>query len=76
MREPVMLDDYVLTQPPVYAGPRRPTNPAGEAEAEPGPRPRKIIPVVADLLKAASDYYQWAPQRPATVVRHVSEGTA
>ena len=25
-RQPVMLDDYVLTQPPVYAGPRRPVN--------------------------------------------------
>jgi hypothetical protein len=65
--QPVTLGDYVLTQPPVYAGPRRPANPAGEPEAETAPRPRKIIPVVADLLKAASDYYQWAaPQRPAT----------
>jgi hypothetical protein len=62
----VTLDDYVLTQPPVYAGPRRPANPTGEPEAETVPRPRRIIPVVADLLKAASDYYQWAPQRPAT----------
>ena|SRR5689334_12385736 len=63
----VTLDDYVLTQPPVYAGPRRPANPLGEPEAETAPsRPRKIIPVVADLLKAASDYYQWTPQRPAT----------
>ncbi len=60
----VMLDDYVLTQPPVYAGPRRPVNPQGEPEAP--PRPQKIIPVVADLLKAASGYFQWAPQRPAS----------
>jgi hypothetical protein len=65
-RQPVTLDDYVLTQPPVYAGPRRPVNPQGEPEPEATPRPRKIVPVVADLLKAASDYFQWAPQRPAT----------
>ena len=65
-RQPVMLDDYVLNQPPVYAGPRRPANPQGQPEPEATPRPPKIIPVVADLLKAASDYFQWAPQRPAT----------
>jgi hypothetical protein len=65
-RRPVMLDDYVLTQPPVYAGPRRPGNPQGEPEPEATPRPPKVIPVVGDLLKAASDYFQWAPQRPAT----------
>jgi hypothetical protein len=29
------------------------------------PRPYKPIPVVADLLAAASQYFQWAPQRPA-----------
>jgi hypothetical protein len=65
-RQPVMLDDYVLNQPPVYVGPRRPVNPQGQPEPEATPRPPKIIPVVADLLKAASDYFQWAPQRPAT----------
>src|SRR6266478_2083281 len=33
-RQTITLDDYVLTQPPVYAGPRRPVNPrpAGELE--------------------------------------------
>jgi hypothetical protein len=62
----VTIDDYVLTQPPVYAGPRRPVNPQPEPEPETPPRPQKIIPVVADLLKAASDYFQWAPQRPAS----------
>jgi hypothetical protein len=65
-RQPVALDDYVLTLPPVYSGPRRPVNPQGEPEPEATPRPRKVIPVVADLLKAASDIFQWAPQRPAT----------
>ena len=28
----IALDDYVLTQPPVYAGPKRPVNPAPEPE--------------------------------------------
>ena len=57
------LDDYVLTQPPVYSGPKRPVNPEPEPEEK---RPeRKYIPVVADLLKAASELFQFAPQRPA-----------
>jgi hypothetical protein len=63
---PVTLDDYVLSQPPVYAGPKRPVNPQpAEAEPEEPRRERKYIPVVADLLKASSDYFQWTPQRPA-----------
>ncbi len=64
--QPVTLDDYVLTQPPVYSGPRRPINPQPEPEPEATPRPKKIIPVVADLLQAASDYFKWTPQRPAS----------
>lgn len=64
--QPVVLDDYVLTQPPVYTGPRRPLNPEGEPEPDATPRPKKIIPVVADLLQAVSDNFQWTPQRPAT----------
>jgi hypothetical protein len=63
------LDDYVLTQPPVYAGPKRPVNPEPEPP-EPGGPPRvgKAIPVVADLLKAASEHFQWTPQKPASEV--------
>jgi hypothetical protein len=64
----ITLDDYVLTQPPVYAGPKRPVNPAPETEPEPPPRERRHLPVVADLLRAAADYFQWAPQRPATEI--------
>jgi hypothetical protein len=59
-------DDYVLTQPPLYAGPKRPVNP--EPEPEHPPRERKYIPVVADLLKAATEHFQFAPQRPASEV--------
>jgi hypothetical protein len=62
----ITLDDYVLAQPPVYTGPKRPVNPAPENEPEAPQRERKHIPVIADLLKAAADYYQWVPQRPAT----------
>ena len=60
----ITLDDYVLTQPPVYIGPKRPVNPEPE-EGKP-PRERKAIPVVADLMKAAAEHFQFTPQRPAT----------
>jgi hypothetical protein len=63
--QPIDLDDYVLTQPPVYAGPKRPVNPAPEPEPERPPREHKAIPVVADLLQAAAQQYQFKPQRPA-----------
>src|SRR5438445_5141139 len=61
----ITLDDYVLTQPPVYTGPKRPVSPSPEAEEPREPRERKYIPVVADLLKAAADHFQWTPQQPA-----------
>jgi hypothetical protein len=63
--QPIALDDYVLMQPPVYTGPKRPVNPEPEAQPEKPPRPRKAIPVVGDLLQAAIEHYQWTPQRPA-----------
>jgi hypothetical protein len=59
-------DDYVLTQPPVYAGPKRPQNPEPSPEPEHPPRERKYIPVVADLLKAATEHFQFTPQRPSS----------
>jgi hypothetical protein len=62
-RQQITLDDYVLTQPPLYDGPKRPVDPS---PSEPDDRPpRKTIPVVADLLKAAAEHFQFAPQRPA-----------
>lgn len=63
-RDTITLDDYVLTQPPAYTGPKKPVDPAPEPTEE-KPRERKAIPVVADLLKAASEHFQFAPQRPA-----------
>jgi hypothetical protein len=64
----INLDDYVLTQPPVYNGPKRPVNPEPEAEPEKKPRQYKPIPVVGDLLQAANEQFQWAPQKPSTEV--------
>jgi hypothetical protein len=64
----IALDDYVLTQPPVYAGPKRPVNPEPSPEPERPPRERKYIPVVADLLKAASEHFQFTPQRPTSEI--------
>src|ERR1700682_3724612 len=60
-RQAIALDDYVLTQPPLYTGPKRPVNP--EPEPEERPRERKAIPLVADLVKAAAEHFQFAPQR-------------
>jgi hypothetical protein len=65
-RQSIALDDYVLTQPPLYTGPKRPVNP--EPEPEEKPRERKAIPVVADLVKAAAEHFQFAPQRPANEI--------
>ena len=64
----IALDDYVLTQPPVYAGPKRPVNPLPTEEPEPASRERKYIPVVADLLRAAAEQFQFTPQRPASEI--------
>jgi hypothetical protein len=66
--QPIALDDYVLTQPPVYAGPKRPINPEPEEPEAKPPRPRKAIPAVGDLLQAANENFQWTPQKPASEV--------
>ena len=62
-RQPIELTDYVLTQPPLYTGPRRPIDPLA-----PGPPPseRPPIPVIADFLQAAAEQYNFVPQRPAS----------
>jgi hypothetical protein len=61
--ETIVLNDYVLTQPPVYTGPPRPKD---RDEPDPTKPPRAPIPVVADFLKAAADHYRFAPQRPSS----------
>jgi hypothetical protein len=59
---PITLDDYVLTQPPVYAGPPRPVDP--RAPGVPPPE-RPDIPVVADFLHNAAEQFGFVPDRPA-----------
>ena len=60
---PLTLDDYVLTQPPLYSGPPRPID-----TTTPGPQPEEKprIPVIADFLQAAAERYNFVPQRPAS----------
>ncbi len=60
--QPIQLEDYVLTQPPVYSGPPRPVDP----NAPPGPPlgEKPPIPVVADFLKAAAEQFGFVPDRP------------
>src|SRR5712692_6699604 len=64
--EEIRLDDYVLTQPPIYAGPPPPSPPplVGRDGAETQRPLRKYIPVAADFLKSAQEYFGFAPQRP------------
>ena len=62
----IALDDYVLEQPPVYAGPKRPVNPQPEEPDVKPPRPHKAVPVAGDLLQAANEYFQWMPEKPYT----------
>src|SRR6266446_281668 len=64
--DPIGLDDYVLTQPPIYKGPPRPTDPAAPSASDPTEAHRPEIPVVADFLKAAADQFGFVPQRPKT----------
>src|SRR5262249_22792800 len=58
-------DDYILTQPPVYTGPPRPTPPPGFKPKEEIATP-KYVPVIADFLKNAETEFQFRPDRPAT----------
>ena len=59
--EVLVIDDYVLTQPPVYAGPPKPVDPSAPKEETPPP---PSVPVVADFLSAAMQEYKFAPRRP------------
>ena len=67
-RQTIALDDYVLTQPPVYSGPKRPVDPSPTPSEPAEPRERKYIPVVADLLKATAEQFQFTPQRPVNEI--------
>ena len=59
--QPLTLADYVLAQPPVYAGPPRPVDP--NAPYQP-PSEKQPVPVVADFLQAAYTQWGFVPDRP------------
>jgi len=61
----IVLEDYVLTQPPVYAGPPKPIDPA--APEVPTPQ-RTYVPVVADFLQSAAEHFKFVPTRPQSEI--------
>ena len=64
--EAITLNDYVLTQPPIYTGPPRPPGyvpPHRDPEQPPLP-----IPGIADFLAAAAAHYGFVPDRPKTEI--------
>src|SRR5215204_1954869 len=62
--EPIGLDDYVLAQPPVYAGP--PPPPGYVPPRRDPDRPPVPIPTVPEFLQAAAQQYNFVPDRPKT----------
>ena len=67
--EPIQLEDYVLTQPPVYRGPPRPVDPTATTPQPDPTEPRKPpIPVAADFLKAAAEEFGFVPQAPESEI--------
>ena len=67
-QQPIVLTDYVLTQPPVYRGPPEPINPV---PPPPGPPPpRGVVPVVADFLQAALEQFDFQPQMPQKEIEY------
>jgi hypothetical protein len=65
--EPIGLDDYVVAQPPLYAGPPRPIDPAAPDVRPSAPR-KPDIPVVVDFLKAAVEQFGFVAQRPESEI--------
>lgn len=64
----VSLEDYVLTQPPVYSGPPRPVDPSAPDRPPPATRDTKYVPTIPEMLASAQKYFQFAPQRPASEI--------
>jgi hypothetical protein len=64
----VAIEDYVLTQPPAYAGPPKPVDPSTPPEREPPPKAH--VPVVADFLASAAKHFSFVPQRPQSEIAY------
>jgi hypothetical protein len=56
----IALDDYVLTQPPDYTGPKKPVDPLQPTAHG--------VPVVADFLRHAAEQFEFVPDRPASEI--------
>jgi len=54
-------EHYVLTQPPVYAGPPKPVDPSAPPKP---PVKRTPLPVVPDFIRQAAEQFQFTPSRP------------
>jgi hypothetical protein len=65
----VEIDDYVLTQPPVYTGPPKPAN----LPRVPERAPPVYVPVIADFVKSAAHYFNFVPQRPQHEIEYKRE---
>lgn len=63
----IVIQDYVLTQPPVYSGPPLPIDPSAPAEEPPA---RKYVPVVADFLQAAAREFRFVPRQPQSEIEY------
>jgi hypothetical protein len=65
--EKIVLADYVLEQPPAYAGPPQPALPAFIPRPQDPPKRKpaaKPLPVVADFLRHAKKRFNFVPERP------------
>ncbi len=62
----IVLNDYVLDQPPVYSGPNRPELPSFIPRASELGRLQKrtTLPVVRDFLLHAKQQFRFVPERP------------
>jgi hypothetical protein len=69
----ILIEDYVLTQPPVYAGPPKPVDPSAPAETAP---PRPYVPVVADFLQSAAKHFNFVPRRAQSEIEYKSSYAA
>jgi hypothetical protein len=65
--ELIIVNDYVLAQPPVYTGPPKPIDPTPEPEQTP-PVARRGVPTVADFLRGALEQFQFTPKRPSSEI--------
>jgi hypothetical protein len=63
--EEIRLEDYVLSQPPIYTGPPKPIDPTAPEEAAPA---RPYVPVVADFLNSVAQHFAFVPQQPQSEI--------